>query len=196
MSDYLWDKSGAPDQEIEHLEAILGELRYQPQALEIPRALQPRRHDMLWSGLAVAAALALVALAGLGLRLLRNDHETKVRLTGGGVAAVTPPPGVESGSATRALRRPDQQTAGQAPQPRRTLLRRDLAAKRNQSPVADGTLPGMPGKMAGTNHQVAQLTREEQAAKEQLILALRLASAKLNLAQRKMHEKIGPFPRS
>ena len=36
--DYLWDKTGEPDPEIQQLENILGELRYQPRALEIRQA--------------------------------------------------------------------------------------------------------------------------------------------------------------
>ena len=34
--DYLWDKSGQPDPEIQQLEEILGTLRYQPKPFEIP----------------------------------------------------------------------------------------------------------------------------------------------------------------
>ena len=37
MNDnYLWDRSGEPDPEIQKLEELLGELRYQPQPLQIP----------------------------------------------------------------------------------------------------------------------------------------------------------------
>jgi hypothetical protein len=37
MNDnYLWDRTGEPDPEIQKLEELLGELRYQPQPLHIP----------------------------------------------------------------------------------------------------------------------------------------------------------------
>ena len=38
--DYLWDKTGEPDPEIQQLEEILGTLRYQPRPLEIPEEIQ------------------------------------------------------------------------------------------------------------------------------------------------------------
>ncbi len=50
MSDYLWDKSGKPDPEIEQLERTLGKLGY--------RAPQPRRR--LWIPLLAAAALLVL----------------------------------------------------------------------------------------------------------------------------------------
>ena len=34
--DYLWDKTGQPDPEIQKLEEILGTLRHQPKPLELP----------------------------------------------------------------------------------------------------------------------------------------------------------------
>ncbi|HEX6623729.1 MAG TPA: hypothetical protein VF064_08455, partial [Pyrinomonadaceae bacterium] len=70
MSDYLWDKTGEPDAEVERLEKLLGPLGHQPRALELPPAARveqaPRR---LWSrpALAAAAALALMLLAGAWL---------------------------------------------------------------------------------------------------------------------------------
>ena len=56
--DYLWDKSGEPDPEIQKLEAILGTLRYQPQPLKLPR----RRNYLAL--LAVAATVVMALLAG------------------------------------------------------------------------------------------------------------------------------------
>ena len=63
--NYLWDRSGEPDPEVQKLEEILGTLRYQPQALEIPRHIQTGRRSFA-PALAIAAALALFAVL-LGL---------------------------------------------------------------------------------------------------------------------------------
>ena len=63
--DYLWDKSGQPDPQIEQLEEILGTLRYQPKPLAIP---QRRNYLPL---LAIAASVLLAIAAGsiwLGVR--------------------------------------------------------------------------------------------------------------------------------
>jgi hypothetical protein len=56
--DYLWDKTGPPDPEIQQLEEILGTLRYQPKPLVLPRK---RNYFPL---LAIAASLLLALLAG------------------------------------------------------------------------------------------------------------------------------------
>jgi len=56
--DYLWDKTGQPDPEIQKLEEILGTLRYQPRPLALP---QKRNYVPL---LAIAASLLLALLAG------------------------------------------------------------------------------------------------------------------------------------
>lgn len=68
--DYLWDKTGQPDPEIQKLEEILGTLRYQPKPLELPVS---RRRSYL-TLLAVAASLLLAVLAaGVWLRV-RNQR--------------------------------------------------------------------------------------------------------------------------
>lgn len=56
--DYLWDKTGPPDPEIQQLEEILGTLRYQPKSLALPKK---RNYFPL---LAIAASLLLALLAG------------------------------------------------------------------------------------------------------------------------------------
>jgi len=70
--DYLWDGSGEPDPEIERLESLLSRYRHQGQAPQAPvksaRFFAPK--------LAVAAAVILVALAGLWLVLQRVNVRT------------------------------------------------------------------------------------------------------------------------
>ncbi|HSE19331.1 MAG TPA: hypothetical protein VLB46_19875 [Pyrinomonadaceae bacterium] len=65
--DYLWDKTGQPDPEIQKLEEILGTLRYQPRPLVLPR----RNYFPL---LAIAASLLLALLAG-GIWLRVRSHD-------------------------------------------------------------------------------------------------------------------------
>jgi len=63
--DYLWDKTGQPDPEIQKLEEILGTLRYQPKPLELPVS----RRRTYFPLLAIAASLMLALLAaGIWLR--------------------------------------------------------------------------------------------------------------------------------
>ena len=66
--DYLWDATGEPDPDVEQLEELLGRFRHQGRAPEIPVA--PRR--FFWPRMAAAAALIVVALAGLWIVLHRE----------------------------------------------------------------------------------------------------------------------------
>ena len=73
--DYLWDKSGQPDPEIQKLEEILGTLRYQPKPLELPVS----RRRSYFPLLAIAASLLLALFAaGIWLRV-RNQSVPQPR---------------------------------------------------------------------------------------------------------------------
>jgi hypothetical protein len=150
--DYLWDKSGEPDPEIQRLEEILRPLGYQPKRFAVPMNLaipRKRRHFPL---LAIAATVLLALLAaGVWLRV-RVSHNARPQQ-----ANVTPTP-------------IEQQT------PAREVVTQDVA------PVNKKYKP----RNRSTVSVLKQRDREEAlAAKEQLLFALRLASEKLNLAQRK-----------
>ena len=81
--DYLWDKSGQPDPEIQKLEEILGTLRYQPRPLELPVS----RRRSYFPLLAIAASLLLAVLvAGIWVRV-RNQSAPQPQQ-----AEVTPAP--------------------------------------------------------------------------------------------------------
>ena len=71
--DYLWDKSGEPDPQVQQLEEILGTLRYQPQPLNLP-AESPGRRRNYFVPLTIAATVALALLAGaLWIQIQRQD---------------------------------------------------------------------------------------------------------------------------
>lgn len=65
--DYLWDRSGEPDPEIQRLEEILGTLRYQPKPLQ----LAPRRSYFPLLAIAAAVLIALLA-GGLWLQIVQS----------------------------------------------------------------------------------------------------------------------------
>ena len=97
MSDYLWDKSGEPEADVERLEELLGRLRHAGRAPELPFAgpqassLEPESRAATRAGLfntplflrpallAAAAALLLAVLVGafVMLRTARNK-ETQI----------------------------------------------------------------------------------------------------------------------
>jgi hypothetical protein len=82
--DYLWDKSGEPDPQIQELEELLGTLRYQPRPLKLGGSspASPRNYLAL---LAIAATVAVALLAG-GIWLLLPQHDALIPA----VAYVTP----------------------------------------------------------------------------------------------------------
>jgi len=60
--NYLWDRSGEPDPEIQELENILGTLQYQPRPLQIPHDFPTGRRRSFFPAMAIAAAIALCAI--------------------------------------------------------------------------------------------------------------------------------------
>jgi hypothetical protein len=66
MSDYLWDKSGPPDPEIERLERLLEPFRYRPSPQ--PRAIPIQRRPRYFAYAAAGACAAAVLLAAILLR--------------------------------------------------------------------------------------------------------------------------------
>ena len=62
MSDYLWDKQGDPDPEVERLEALLRPLAHRPTLHLLPQSAASPRRRRAWIGLATVAAAALICL--------------------------------------------------------------------------------------------------------------------------------------
>lgn len=153
--DYLWDKSGEPDPQIQQLEEILGTLRYQPKPFEMPRDVPAPRRRSHFPLLAIAATLLVALLAGgIWLRVrTRNEPQPEY--------AQVPTPPVEE---KPIVREPEKTPAV----PKQSIAVNRAPRKRSSSTVLN------------------KREREEAlAAKQQLMLALRLASEKLNLVHKK-----------
>ena len=164
--DYLWDKSGEPDPQIQQLEEILGTLRYQPKTLEIPPELLTPRRRNYFPLLAIAASVLLALIAAsawfrVHTRAVNQPEE----------ARVTPAP---SKGIT-----PQPRTADPTPAPEKPADREVVAVNRKRrSRPATAPLP---------KHE----QEEALAAKEQLMIALRLTSEKLSLVH---HRTQSPTP--
>jgi hypothetical protein len=224
MSDYLWDKTGAPEEDVAQLENLLGALKHQPRPLEIPAAAMPktaarptpRAATAIFSRprLAIAASLLLTLLAGAWL-ITRESEPPATKLAkveqgsaaGGGKQAETEA-AVVPHAATRAVD-PVDDTAGGAKTPEDKAVavvaaaappepkthrpaRQSIAKRRKLMPrVRENNFAPREEVVAngGMRWQVERpLTPQQREATEQLMLALRLASAKLNYAQREMQE--------
>ena len=158
--DYLWDKSGPPDPAVQQLEEILGTLRYQPKPFEIPLDVPAPRKRNYAPLLAIAAMLLVALLAGvIWLQVRKRDQ--------------APAQQAHVPSATPIITPPIEKKTIPAPEPEKSLTPREKNVavnhkRRTRTPV------------------LGKREREEAlAVKEQLMIALRLASEKLNLAQKK-----------
>ena len=156
--DYLWDKSGEPDPEIKQLEEIMGTLRYQPKPFEIPREVPAPRRRSYFPLAAIAATLLVALLAGaIWVRVRTRDDQ-------GPQHARVPAPAVEE----KPIAREPEKKNEALPEKREVVVAVNKTPRKRSSSA------------------LAKREREEAlAAKQQLMLALRLASEKLNLAHRK-----------
>ncbi len=219
MSDYLWDKTGEPDEDVEQLEQLLDALKYQPRPLVIPGDAMPSvkspvmrsQHGNVFAfprtHLAVAASLMLMLLAGTWLVLRQRE------------VTMPQPSMAERGSGASASGRPEIATganveAGDKPSVNAPAGTKENATKQQQMSVPvvmpvvnkthrpsrrvtvrqphlkeELTIPRGEVAVNSTRQEGARaITEEGRAATEKLMLALRLASAKLNYAQREVQE--------
>lgn len=218
MSDYLWDKTGEPEEDVEQLENLLGALKYQPRPLDIPLSTMPkakaRPATIFFSRprLAIAASLLLTLLAGTWFVTRQTPQPTDHHAS------------VNKGSETSGSRQPEKavvtvdkngnnasdggsrvNVAG--PEPRESKAGIVTASARKTQRAPRGLIAGrqklQPRRMSSedtpapqellaansTRWQVEEpLTPQQREATEQLMLALRVASAKFNYAQREMQE--------
>jgi hypothetical protein len=190
--DYLWDKTGDPDPEVQQLEEILGTLRYQPRPLEIPAGLSVGRERSFFRGavprLAIAATIAIL-LIGLGvfLALQRSQRSQPPEVA----KSVDGPPAKPSPVEQPVPPKDQDATQAVAPTPK------DMAAppRRRQSGSAVGqSFVARNSNRAGSRSRKAKELQEAAAAKDQLLLALRVTSAKLSYAQKKTQSPNLPEP--
>ena len=198
--DYLWDKTGEPDPEIQQLEEILGLLRYQPRPLEIPVDLPPNIHIQrerkffrgFAPGLAIAATIALMVLGlGLwfGLQRLQRSRPPEIVQTPNKPAVSTPstapsPSQVQDTSAT--ISGSTDRKHNDSPH-RQGLNQSQLAGNRNPDAGRRLIRDQLKDSAVAEND-----LREAAAAKDQLMLGLRVACAKINFAQKKAQESTSP----
>lgn len=174
--DYLWDRTGEPDTEIQELEEVLGALRYQPKALRIPD--EQLRSNWSVPKMAIAAALATILVGAsswliFSRRSVTEDHRPVATVPAERVLKTQP-----ENSATSA-----NDSAAEPPIASSNTQNKRKAGGIQKMMVA-GNKRARRSKSAGSELTAKDLA-DARAAKEQLLLALRLASAKLSVAQKK-----------
>ncbi|MDQ1592841.1 MAG: hypothetical protein QOG71_3468 [Pyrinomonadaceae bacterium] len=216
MSDYLWDKTGEPEEDVAQLENLLGALKYQPRPLDIPETAMPqtvaaatRPTPMLIFSrprLALAASLLLTLLAGVWLLTRAPQTQELAKVKQGGATSESKRTEATAIAPNAATPRSDSVDNALAPKPRENTAvvvatetkthrpsPRQLVARRQKLTPRVNQRMNAPLEEVAANGtmrwQVERpLTPQQREATEQLMLALRLASAKLNYAQREMQE--------
>jgi hypothetical protein len=196
--DYLWDKSGEPDADIEKLEQTLGRLRFKRPAEPLPLPAPSRWSSRLSfsPALAAAAALLILLLAGAVWLSLRRSSSTE---------GANP---LATKEATEEKRSEPQQASGPRPpigsgNPIDARLANGGDKPGAVKPESNVPLKQLPRPFSGTRQLTArhrgaqastqreQLAREGEQAKAQLIMALHIASDKLNTVQKKIQANQG-----
>ena len=167
--EYLWNKSGEPDPEIQKLEQILGTLRYQPKPLDLGNEVQIVRRNRYVPLMTIAATLLIALIAGA--LWLRVRNKTTPQLHNAGIGSSSVPQEVNS--------------------PVPTSNEHVATAPRKRDPEHSAIKIMRHSRVKGNSNMTAREREQALEAKEQLMMALRLASEKLNFAQRKAQ---GPSP--
>jgi hypothetical protein len=222
MSDYLWDKTGEPEADVEQLENLLGTLKYQPRPLDIPAhampTVKPARPATIFFSrprLAIAASLLLTLLAGLWFVTRQGEpQKNQVMTVNHGSETVGSKPTeqavvAEDKTGNKDSVNNDEVNHTIAPElrddkavvvkaatheERRRAPRRLIAKRQKLQPrlrgVEDAPAPReLIAVNGGMRWQVEEpMTPEQREATEKLMLALGVASAKFNSAQREMQE--------
>lgn len=195
--DYLWDKAGEPDAEIERLEQMLGSLRYQRPAEPLPLPARSRAWTSVRAWLrpafspafAIAATLVILLLAGgwwLGLRRAQSNGGTNT-------AAVNPAPGTPPPSSVAYAPPPPvgpvNPVGNMAPKDeKRSSARQSVTPRRvihqatSESAQSLAKVPAINNARRARSEEIAR----GQEAKAQLIKALLITSDKLNTVQKKI----------
>jgi hypothetical protein len=196
--DYLWDKSGEPDKDVEQLEQLLGNLRYRRPdgALPLPERAPVHSQRRFKPFLAAAAALLVMTFAAAVWFALGPRRQTETT----GIAGIN----MQAGRAQEWLN-PDSLSA-------LTLVEKDAPTNKIEPTfvAANGSRSGKPRRSVESNRRTLPLERiaksapsnrmerisedEGVAAREQLLRALHLASSKLNRVQKKVqdNQSLGP----
>lgn len=175
--DYLWDKNGEADPEIQRLEQTLGRLRFKrPQEpLPLPVVSRSWYRPGFSPVLAIAATLAILLLAGgLWMGFLRG--------TQGLQRASGPPRPVGPIDVTAHGGVKDREKGVTNPAPPRLPLNRSIQRAQDERRIQVASL----AERALRLRRERELNRQGELAKEQLIKALLITSDKLNAVQKKI----------
>ncbi len=183
--DYLWDGSGKPDKEVQHLEKLLGQFKYEKKELQIKES-QKRVVWSVYTRFALVAATILITLSGLWLLANKSNIavlDTKIQIAN--------KPNIKATSEVKSVHNDNQVQSNQNNQTAKNLTIVDNSINNVEMPalkIKDHQ------KIHHNSIKVKQVEvainseDESKEAAKQLLLALQIASTKLNIAQKRVQE--------
>ncbi|HEX8843398.1 MAG TPA: hypothetical protein VF791_02085 [Pyrinomonadaceae bacterium] len=193
--DYLWDKTGEADPEVERLERALSNLRYRRPVTPLPLpASLPRPFRRNFSpALAIAATLVILLLAGGLWFALQRTKDSQWNPIASGPPPTTGPVDTTGGSVVKNV--DEQLIPSPTPQSSPTTTTSTTSPHRinRSSPNQQQRLALASATSNAKRRQREQQIRGEEA-KAQLIMALHIASDKLNTVQKKIQGNQGRGP--
>ena len=175
MNDYLWDKTGEPDREVQRLEEVLGTLGHRPERLDLPSTVLVQRSRMrTWLALA-AAAVVLLFLSGAWLLVSRDGpSEGKIAVT---------PLSSDQPSTNDAAAAPEKTPVVPAMSEQTEIARKDNGERKGRRKRPSRMAIARSSQARASDGLLTVISQRQQAAKEQLVYALRLTSETLNDVQ-------------
>jgi hypothetical protein len=173
MNDYLWDRSGEPDPELEQLENLLRPLRYAPPAggFVTPESPVAKRRIPTW-GWAMAASVAIMAVA-LAIWVVQHPSPESLAFASSGDLGLTE---LNWSDKDEQSSTPGSVDVGTPPH---------LAQDRK----------GIRASRAVQNmYRIQAEEREGRLAAAQLLRALQITSDQLNMVKTKVRETGAPLP--
>lgn len=190
--DYLWDKTGAKDPEIERMEKALAAFRYRETAApEIPAPIVsaktelPRRSFRLSFALAALTTAAIFVCFGVWFQVSNYRIETVKDLP----KTFAPPVAVETPS-ENAVSKPNDSFVKKIAAPKKSVQSKIVKIERKISSVAIRKV--LIARNQKPKKPAVKLTAEEKYAYDRLMLALSITGSKLKLVTDKVYGAENP----
>ena len=184
--DYLWDKTGEADPDVEQLEKALGRLRYKRPTKPLPLPVVRRPWQRFNSSLLAAAAAVLFLVMAAALWMALTPKRLEIVSGPPPNFGVVDPTGSFQTTTGIVKQPPEDKPTASAPP---SVTKQRVIAERRQETAAT-----LARKMRERELREEQLRVRGELAKEQLIKALQITSDKLGAVQKRIQGNEGHGP--
>jgi hypothetical protein len=186
--DYLWDKSGDPDDEIVRFEKLFQEVKFDEKMTPVPEFRPPRNSwtHRFWVPVSIAASIAFLLLTGTLVFIKWNGSRTIPPVPVTSASPTFPvnsrPVNSQIADVTPNTNDEERKPVGVTPPENVAIIRRNRTSPVNARRIKPRPL------------QLESEREKGERAKAELMLALHIAGSKLNLVRQKLtvNKEAGP----